>query len=55
MKGAREFAMPFNGLDDVKRMREKIERLKEDGAVGGREDVGGGWRRVRGVELALCV
>ena len=56
VKGAREFAMPFNGLDDVKRMREKIERLKEDGAVEGGERtvavVGAGYA---GVELALCL
>ena len=39
VKGAREFAMPFNGLDDVKRMREKIERLKEDGAERGERTV----------------
>ena len=56
VKGAREFAMPFNGLDDVKRMREEIERLKEDGAVEGGERtvavVGAGYA---GVELALCL
>ena len=55
VKGAREFAMPFNGLDDVKRMREKIERLKEDGAERGERTVAGVGAGYAGVELALCL
>lgn len=55
VKGAREFAMPFNGLDDVKRMREKIERLKEDGAEGGERTVAVVGAGYAGVELALCL
>ena len=55
VKGAREFAMPFNGLDDVKRMREKIERLKEDGAERGERTVAVVGAGYAGVELALCL
>ena len=55
VKGAREFAMPFNGLDDVNRMREKIERLKEDGAERGERTVAVVGAGYAGVELALCL
>ena len=53
VKGAKEFAIPFNGLEDVKEMQKRIERLKEV-----KEDektvavVGAGYA---GVELALCL
>ena len=56
VKGAKEFAMPFNGLEDVKKMREKIDRMREDAKANGGERtvavVGAGYA---GVELALCL
>jgi len=56
VKGAKEFAMPFNGLEDVKNMREKIDRMREDAKANGGERtvavVGAGYA---GVELALCL
>lgn len=56
VKGAKEFAMPFNGLEDVKKMREKIDRMREDAKENGGERtvavVGAGYA---GVELALCL
>ena len=50
VKGAKEFAIPFNGLEDVKEMQKRIERLKE---VKEDEKTGGGWRRVRGSRVGV--
>ena len=52
VKGAKEFAIPFNGLEDVKEMQKRIERLKE--VKEDEKTVGGGCRICR-VELALCL
>lgn len=61
VNGAKEFAMPFNGLEDVKKMQERIELIKNnnnnnDGGGKGFEKVvtvvGAGYA---GVELALCL